>query len=362
MYLFPLRTNRVRRTFAKTFHLHQRKNTENRHRKLLRGDKRCSSILVLLLDKQENGQQSMPTGQLQYVNIIYNLSDFMDKTLHIASEPSGIGTIKLFFKRSGINDKVLVFENTLKHASLSPIKDLNNEGLKKRSQSLEKLIGKHHFPDSHLITLQDFIKYDFDKYDNIVVWHGNDVDGRLFFYMACSLIKGQLYEADTTEIKVLFPHLEQNPFILPLACCSIDNIAVLYDKIKHISDDQKKEYALLWEKWSQSDAPIRIINKENAIQEVEEDYFDESILSNCTNEFRNVARVIGETLYDSNFLIGDSFLHIRVIDLIARKKLSAQENEKFTQEIAASNLSDKNKIVINGVNVTELRFFSIKKL
>ncbi len=44
----------------------------------------------------------------------------MDKTLHIASEPSGIGTIKLFFKRSGINDKVLVFENTLKHASLSP--------------------------------------------------------------------------------------------------------------------------------------------------------------------------------------------------------------------------------------------------
>ena len=58
--------------------------------------------------------------------------------------------------------------------------------------------------------------------------------------MACSLIKGQLYEADTTEIKVLFPHLEQNPFILPLACCSIDNIAVLYDKIKHISDDQKK--------------------------------------------------------------------------------------------------------------------------
>lgn len=183
-----------------------------------------------------------------------------------------------------------------------------------------------------------------------------------FFYMACSLIKGQLYEADTTEIKVLFPHLEQNPFILPLACCSIDNIAVLYDKIKHISDDQKKEYALLWEKWLQSDAPIRIINKENAIQEVEEDYFDESILSNCTNEFRNVARVIGETLYDSNFLIGDSFLHIRVIDLIARKKLSAQENEKFTQEIATSNLSDKNKIVINGVNVTELRFFSIKKL
>lgn len=63
----------------------------------------------------------------------------MDKTLHIASEPSGIGTIKLFFKRSGINDKVLVFENTLKHASLSPIKDLNNEGLKKRSQSLEKI-------------------------------------------------------------------------------------------------------------------------------------------------------------------------------------------------------------------------------
>ena len=286
----------------------------------------------------------------------------MDKTLHIASEPSGIGTIKLFFKRSGINDKVLVFENTLKHASLSSIKDLSNEGLKRRSQSLEKLIGKHHFPDSHLITLQDFIKYDFDKYDNIVVWHGNDVNGRLFFYMACSLIKGQLYEADTTEIKVLFPHLEQNPFILPLACCSIDNIAVLYDKIKHISDDQKKEYALLWEKWSQSDAPIRIINKENAIQEVEEDYFDESILSNCTNEFRNVARVIGETLYGSNFLIGDSFLHIRVIDLITRKKLSAQENEKFTQEIAASNLSDKNKIVINGVNVTELRFFSIKKL
>ena len=35
--------------------------------------------------------------------------------------------IKLFFKRSGINDKVLVFENTLKHASLSPIKEAFSE-------------------------------------------------------------------------------------------------------------------------------------------------------------------------------------------------------------------------------------------
>ena len=32
---FFFKINRVRRTFAKTFHLHQRKNTENRHRKLL---------------------------------------------------------------------------------------------------------------------------------------------------------------------------------------------------------------------------------------------------------------------------------------------------------------------------------------
>lgn len=283
----------------------------------------------------------------------------MNKTLHIVSNFYSAESIKMFFKGSDSNDKVLAFENSFKYASL--FRDLSDKELKRRSQSLEKLFGKLYFSDSH-ISLRDFVRYDFDKYDRIVVWHGNDVDGRLFFYMICSLIKGALYEADTIEIQDHFPHLEQNPFILPLTCCSSGNIAILYDKIKFISVEQKKEYISLWEKWSQSDAPIRIINKENAIQEVEEDYFDNSILSNCTYEYQTVARVIGATLCNTNFLICDSFLHMRIINLITQNKLSVCENKKFTVDIAESNLLDKNKIVINGVNVTELRFFSIKRL
>lgn len=283
----------------------------------------------------------------------------MNKTLHIVSDLYEAGTIKMFLKSIDIHDKVLAFENTFKYASL--FRDFSDKEIKRRSLSLEKLFGKLYFSDSH-ISLQNFVRYDFDKYDKIVVWHGNDVDGRLFFYMICSLIKGALYDADTIEIQDLFPHLEQDPFILPLTCCSTDNIAILYDKIKFISDDQKKEYIYLWEKWSQSDAPIRIINKENEIQGVEEDYFDNSILSNCTFEYQTVARVIGATLCDINFLICDSFLHMRIINLITQDKLSACENKKFAVDIAESNLLDKNKIIINGVNVTELRFFSIKKL
>lgn len=281
----------------------------------------------------------------------------MVNTLHIVSGCAAGGTLKYYFKEVGIDEDVLAFKDTLRHAPI--FRDFSDKELQNRSQNIELLFGKWDYLD-YYTELYDFIHYDFDRYEKIVIWHGNSVDDRLLLYMACSLINGDLYYVDISEIKDLFPHLCKSPFLLSLGACSIADTGILYGKIKPISSELKQQYIAEWNRWSASDASLRIVDSDNNIVEVGEDYFDELILSNCTSEYNVSARVIGKTLCDSNFLVGDSFLLKRIISLITQNKLSACNNDKFSTEIEESNSSDKNEIVINGVNVTQMRFFSIK--
>lgn len=278
------------------------------------------------------------------------------KILHIVQGYSARGTFRRFLKETNKAEEVLAFPTDFKHGAI--FKDFSDDELQKRFLYLKTL-----YKDCDELTyetIHNFVNHDFNQYEKIVVWHGNNVDEWLLLYMMCALIKKDIYEVDVEELKSHFSRLRHSPF-LSLSCCSEENIIYLYDRIKPISNCQKQEYASQWERWSQSDAPIRIMDNQNNIVEVGEDYFDESLLSDCTTEYKMVARVIGETLYDTLFLVGDFFLHKRIIHLISINKLSAIQNEEFAKEIEVLSHSDEEQIIINGVNVTEMRFYSVRR-
>lgn len=280
----------------------------------------------------------------------------INKTLHIVSGLAAAGTMKLYLKGIDSNDKIALWEAPFTYGPL--FRDFSDKELKRRTSFFYNFFG--HYEYDLYPAMHNIINRDFGKYQKVVVWHGDGVDECLLLYMICSLTEGQVYEADITELYELFPHFKSTPFPLALAHCSVDNIRIMYDKIKPVPEEAKARYISEWHKWSKSDAPLRLIDNDNTIFEAGEDYFDNLILSVCSTDYTKAARIIGEVLFKSNQLIGDGFLHKRVIWLIRQNKLQACNNKEATTEIEESNCTDANKIVVNGVNVTCMRFISVR--
>lgn len=280
----------------------------------------------------------------------------MNKTLHIVSDISAAGAIKMHLKGINSTDKVAEWSAPLMYGPL--FSDFSDKELKRRAGYLNKLFG--HYDYDPYSTMHNIVNCNFDKYEKVVVWHGNNVNELLLLYMLSSLTKGRLYEADITELYELFPHFKSTPVPLAVAYCSEDNIRIMYHKIKPISEETKAEYVAEWNRWAESDAPLRLKGNDNTIFEADEDYFDSSVLSACTTGYTKAARVIVNVFMGSNQLISDVFLTKRISWLIRQNKLSACNNKEFEAEIEESNSSDPNKIVVNGVNVTQIRFFSVK--
>lgn len=282
----------------------------------------------------------------------------MDRSLHIILSFSAAGTMKEHLKEINSNDKIAVWNAPFTYGPL--FKDFSDNELKRYAQYLNKLFGYYESDTNPYSTMHKIVNQNFGKYERVVVWHGDSVDELLLLYMICSLIKGRLFVADITELYELFPHFKSIIFPLALAHCSQDNIRIMYDKIKPISEEVKIEYSSRWDRWSKSDASLRLMGNDHMIFEANDDYFDSLILSKCSNVYIKVARIIGEVLACSNQLIGDSFLLNRVIWLIHQNKLLAYNNKEFRVEIEKSNRTNPNKRIINGINVTQMRFFSVK--
>lgn len=303
----------------------------------------------------------------------------MAKILHIVSHPSGAGTLKQCLGEMGLSNKVEASFDILIHGPLP--KDFSEKELTKRAQYIATL-----FRCSALNVyreIEHLINLDFDQYDKIVIWHSNNVEEQLLLYMLCSLINKELCQADITALYEVYPRFRDIGVPLSLGSCSSDNMRIIYDKIEPISSELKQEYAQRWDYWSKSDAAIRIMS-DSRILEVDENYFDDFILSRCSNEYKSAARVIGDVIGYNDQLIGDGFILTRVIELIRQEKLTAFNHVDPAHDIAlcknliielmrqgklpelyhvdpVHNISlYNNRVIINGVDVTNMRIFSVK--
>lgn len=275
----------------------------------------------------------------------------MEKILHITSGHSAAGVLRQCLRERALYDKVERSAGLLTYGPMP--KDFSEKELMKRAQYLDA-----QFRCGATILYAEIgclIKHDFDKYDKTVLWHGDNVEEQLLLYMLCSFIKKELYQADITALYELFPHFKNTGRPLSLGSCSSENARIMYDKIEPISPGLKQKYSQRWNYWSKSESPLRIMC-DNTILEADEDYFDDFILSKCSCEYQSAARVIGEVLGYTDQLIGDQFLHMRIVELIRKGKITAFNHVDIADDIALC----RNRVVVNGVDVTSIRLFSIK--
>ena len=270
----------------------------------------------------------------------------MNKELHITHSLSSRGTLKEALKKRSINADVIAVCSMFEYAPIPH--DFKETSLRYRSLKIEEITGfdKSEYCDG----INWFINFDFSSYEKIVIWHGNSVDERLSLYLSCRLINRNLYSANIMMLKDKFSHLSHNPFVLPMDCCSPENMLSVYDRISLIGEEQKLACCDLWNRWSKSEASLRVINRDDDIVEVGVDYFDSYILNNCTNEFHDGAMVMGKTLCDTNFMTEDGFLNKRFMELIKQGKLIAEQRDlsNYKREIPQVDPED----FINNVNIS----------
>lgn len=273
----------------------------------------------------------------------------MGGVLHIVCGAFAAGTLRAGLQgRRG--ETVAAFQCGLRYGAL--FRDFGDAELRRYAAEVERLTGCVGAFDP----LHAFVGIDFGGYDKVVVWHGGDVDETLMYYMVCALAAAApLYEVRVEDVLLRFKRRVRYP---SLALCSVDDAMWLRGRMRVVSAERREAAVEQWRAWRQSDAALRIPS-ENGIAEVAEDYFDGEIIAACGTEYRKAVRVVGEVLCTTDFAVGDSFLHRRIVALLRENRLSARANavpQRMRRAIEESGIAP---IVVGGVDVSAMPLFSV---
>lgn len=277
--------------------------------------------------------------------------------LHLVYGEAGAGTLRLALSTEGSEDCVVAFPAILNYAPLFPSFD---------DAEIEEYVARCgeilHSSDEYINKLYgdilSFVKHDFSAYDEVVVWRGTSAGDILFYYMVCSLVDMALCEVDLTPLRQMLPN--KNVRALSMSVCSRENINYLLSRVQPIGVEQKEEAAKQWAEWSKSVAALRVLDKTGEILEVEEEVYDEALLSLCRGEWCAAPRVVGRLLCEVDFGVGDSFLHHRLISLARRGVVQVRPNAKFYNGTEYTVERYAMPHIVDGVDLAEMRLFEIK--
>ena len=277
--------------------------------------------------------------------------------LHLVYGEAGAGTLRLALSTEGSEDCVVAFPAVLNYAPLFPSFD---------DAEIEEYVARCgeilHSSDEYINKLYgdilSFVKQDFASYDEVVVWRGTSAGDILFYYMVCSLVDVALREADLTPLRQMLPN--KNVGALSMSICSKENINYLLSCVRPVDVEQKDEAAKQWAEWSKSEAALRVLDKTGEIIEVEEEVYDEALLSLCRGGWCAAPRVVGRLLCEVDFGVGDSFLHHRLISLARRGIIHVRPNAKFYDGAQCRVGRYAMPHIVDGVDLAEMRLFEIK--
>ncbi|MBP3318290.1 MAG: DUF1835 domain-containing protein [Alistipes sp.] len=279
----------------------------------------------------------------------------MARRLHLICGESGAATLRLALSDSCRHDQILVFPNILQYGLLPTAFD--EEPVRKYVDSCRDmfLMGKSEC-EGVVEAILSFSNFDFSGYDDIILWHGDTVGDTLFYYMVCYMLSVELHEVCINRIRPMLPNPNTS---VSLTICSVDNIKVLLYSIAKIPQNNQVHAARMWQRWIESPSELRVSTQCGEIIGVSKDFLDEIIIKTCGREWRSAARVVGEILCDTGFIVGDNFLHNRMICLARCGALSVRRNVKSFTDMACNIEGSRDPILVDGVDVGQLRLFEV---
>lgn len=105
-----------------------------------------------------------------------------------------------------------------------------------------------------------------------------------------------------------------------LGATDLSRVNEIHKHFRPLTEDELLKFRELWKRVKVTNSLVWILDNGQIIDK-DETYFDSFLLSRCTNEFQTPARVVGHTLCDTNFNVGDAFLNYRLKQLTLMQKL-----------------------------------------
>ena len=252
------------------------------------------------------------------------------KDTHIVFELYGKGT----FVRSKEFDldkiRVICLEDCL---NMGPVCDLHSsENIEKREEWLLKTLGTYPLESNNatpvnkdLETLRSLVERP-EMNGNIFLWTGycaSEILSTARFLYHLPKHNGNIFIADFPNIPVNNIH---GNVIYPrsLIVCDLCDVGKVAKHFKQLTDEDITKWRKIWEEIRLENSMLRVMGENGKILEKDETYFDPVLVSYCTNEFQKSAKIIGLTLCDIDFGVGDGFLNWRLKQLVLNNKIEAR--------------------------------------
>ncbi|MDD3161392.1 MAG: DUF3658 domain-containing protein [Bacteroidales bacterium] len=252
---------------------------------------------------------------------------FKKKDLHIVFYHAD----RTFIDSGAYNPDDIILFHFIDVLTMGPMCDLNcKEDVKKRKAWLEKTFGDEMYNELQLSAVdQDIATITAtlevaDQIEDIYIWTGYDAAEMI----ATARVMNHLISLDKRIYVLDFSNVQvQNivgQTVTPKSLVQTDSFQIK-DVATHFKLQQSADliqWRELWHKNILSESSLlRILDKDGNIYHKQVEYFDAILLSYVKKEFQKAARVIGETLVDIDFAVGDSYLNWRLKELVLRNVL-----------------------------------------
>ncbi|MDR1172747.1 MAG: DUF1835 domain-containing protein [Bacteroidales bacterium] len=206
--------------------------------------------------------------------------------------------------------------------NLGPVCDLDSvEEIEKRNLWLSKVFEVPTSINGDIDTIKTFI----ENYRNekIYLWTGLAVSeimntARLLYHLQPNCKNVFVFDFLNFSMKnicgeVVYPRC--------LTATDLSRVDEVEKNFRRLTDEELSKFRILWEKVKSGNSLLWILDENGQIVEKDETWFDSFLLSYCTREFQHPAWIIGHTLCDVDFNIGDLYLNYRMKQLVLMNKL-----------------------------------------
>lgn len=231
-----------------------------------------------------------------------------------------------FVDFSNETNQLIVLNDNLAEGKLFDLHTLN--GLNDRLNWFENfytVVDTYYFRDKHAITIQEKLKT-IGSHDTIYIWLGNESNEYIWKCAILDFLKEldvNIYVVDWNNITSHTIRGEEYKVDF-LRICKPENVEEALQNFRILTHEEKYSFIAIWNKILKNNADLRILKNEILV-ESNITFYDELLISRCTNEYQKCAYIVGMMLCDmweqKESGIGDSFLFERLEQLGSLGKL-----------------------------------------
>lgn len=244
---------------------------------------------------------------------------------HIIFGPSAAGSLRYIINEKGLNQDVLSIDDDLSYGPL--------HSLEERIKFGAELINSIAPDDEEFTSYFESAVSSWPTPENftgckVILWHCENAPEQLMLQMVANQLQDfdELYEvALDNKISLARGTGEYTP----------EKLGSFIGTEAKISPERKRELVTSWKHSVQQKGTLRIWENESVVT-VDEVYYDNLLLQNCTEEFLNAARIVGEALGTTAQLLSDTWLNYRLLELVKMHTIQAKGNLKQLRSFEVS--------------------------